>query len=149
MRLATTLATCCILLSSCVVDPSANNHGYGFDYDSVTELGIKLRDDTGKDHKLADYVDRTALETLECVRGVIHLQADAVVGWGNLQIIIVPDVPNARGRHYHEPPLILLQPTVFGYLQASTFRHEYTHFILNQLGLPSGDATDAVNVCTY
>lgn len=35
-----------LLMSGCEVDPSANNFGFGYEYDSVTPLGIKVRNDT-------------------------------------------------------------------------------------------------------
>jgi len=147
------LATLFIFVSACGVDN--NNHGYGFEIDGVTLMGIEYRGNTLTPFQL----DNEFKKVYQCIadQWTDQLSEDHDGRSFNVdfRVFFVEQIENViQGRFYRKNNLILLLKYESPYYQSNSiyiYRHELIHYILYKL---NGDSdhhhnSSLFNTCIY
>ena len=127
-------------VSACDINQQ-ENHGYGFSYDSETDLGIRYRNDGDPSTALTkEYIDAKLLDVYNCIQssGTDYAPANPedLPFNINLMVISVTNIEqDVQGRFFWNPDLILLLDRDRPYFYEPmnhTIRHEFVHYILKQ-----------------
>jgi len=130
-----------IIITGCDVD--SNNHGYGFEYDTITSLGIEYRNDGHDQNALTEtFLNDHFLKVYNCIRSYQLYNNTRPVNEPdfaiNLMVVSVMQIGNTskEAQHYSDPSLIVLLDRDSPYHTTNTgtaLDHEYVHYILKQL----------------
>jgi len=119
-------------------DALRTNHGYGYEYDYVTDLGIQVRNDSTTETPIRN-VDWHFTSIAECL-GVSYDYADGIMVIFTDEQLSSDD--SAKGLYYPSPQLIVVQvqtETDF-FITDYVLRHEFVHYLLDRsTGDPDSD----------
>ena len=119
-----------LLVLSMTLVSCGNNHGFGFDYEFITPLGIEFRRDAGVVTLTAEEIDEDYLSVREClgysteVDSLMIIISDALGRFG---------VPDALGVFTINPNLIVLKSREYWWSTSNVrkvLRHEFVHYLL-------------------
>lgn len=119
------------LLAACGSNETADNHGYGWEFDEQAPSGLRVRYAGVTPRIEMSYIDALYAEVSQCTGVPAHgnplivfVESDALVMNGNYSAGVI----------FRDTGLILIDKKAaadYWYLFRSTARHELTHWLLN------------------
>jgi len=129
-----------MFLIGCDVDN--NNHGYGFEYDFITPLGIEYKNKSNSIGLSSIELEQELKNVFSCISSVwydkLKINEHGLSFYPDLMVITADKIINSdrEGRYYSSPNLILLVSEKSPNYKTDSkivYRHELVHYILEKM----------------